>query len=147
DILETFNYPLTASDVSAGFAQLLGGASVRFPDPLLRTNSASVGVLGVPQGTIAILINDTSFATAVGQNYYGDSYIQIPIIFTGDGVYTINIGIWAGDHFVWYFKKITIDPTPPVIVPGAQAVTTQTPLLQFTAYSTEPLASITYDLT
>jgi alpha-tubulin suppressor-like RCC1 family protein len=149
DILQTFNHPLASSGVSAAFLQPQDAtnATVRFPSPLLRTNSLSIGVLGVPQATIAVLINDTNFDTAVGQVYYADSDIEIPINFTGDGVYTVNIGIWAGDHFVWHFRKITIDTTPPLVVPGSGAVTTQTPLLQFTAYSTEPLASVVYDLT
>jgi hypothetical protein len=147
DDLETFNYQMGGGQVASDFASVLSSkAIVQFPNTYVASHNFSVTIAGVPVANVAVLINNPDFSSAVGQLYFGNPTVQVPINVPTDGTNMVYIGIWNGSQFIWHRKKIIVDTTPPVIVPPAQSATLQTPILQLSGYSTEPLSSITYDL-
>ena len=141
DDLETFNYPMSASDVNLGYQQYLSNPTFQFPAMFISSNIIDLNFQGVPAVTVAVLVNDANYGDAVGQTYYPDpdtGTIQVPVnLGSSDGVYFVYVGVWNGSAFNWASRKIVVDTMPPQIVPAGYSVTTNFPLLQLTGYATE----------
>ena len=118
-------------------------------DHLNTTNATgTIEVIGGVPSQMAILINDTNFASAVWLAYSSNLTVNLG---PTDGRYEVWLGLRgrAPDSTqTWDMTPLVLDRVAPLIVitsPTASA--TSRPILQLQGYSPEPLAGVRFDLT
>jgi hypothetical protein len=113
------------------------------------TNPAGVveELSGVP-ARMALLVNDTNFATAVWAGYHSNFTAALG---PTDGVYQVWVGLRGlsdESKATWVNMPLTLDRTPPTfVVTSPAAVTGSLALVQLQGYAQEELECLRYDLT
>jgi hypothetical protein len=102
---------------------------------------------GVPS-SLAILVNDTNFEDAVWGAYSSSNIVAT--VGYDEGDYNIWIGLRGrleGSQQTWHGIVCTVDRTPPTItVTNPALAQVARPLIQIQGYVSEPLSSLTFDL-
>jgi hypothetical protein len=125
--------------------------SVVVTNQYVRTNTAPIQVAvtgGVPS-SVAVLVNDTGFSNAVWQTYASSNLVVS--LGTSNGDYQVWIGLRGrleSSYQTWHGATLTLDTIRPVVeVTNPASTRVSTPVIQLQGYVSEPLASLTYDLT
>jgi hypothetical protein len=124
--------------------------SLQFASRYINSNSATGDVVvaaGVPASMTGI-VNSTNFVSASWRLYGSNVVVSLG---TNDGDYAVWVGLRGRGYTsneIWREFTLTRDTVPPLLVitstvPG----TTARPLLQLEGYSTEPLSTVTFNLT
>src|SRR5664280_1470091 len=103
---------------------------------------------GVPS-SLAVLVNSTNFSGAAWTGY-SSSNVVVSLGST-DGDYNVWVGLRGrvtNSQQLWQGVTFTLDRVSPTVVITNPALTTVSkPVIQLQGYVSEPLASLTYDLT
>jgi alpha-tubulin suppressor-like RCC1 family protein len=149
DQLTTYNYRLTTDNINGNYSSVVyfRPQNVQFPALLINSNQVVFNISGVPLATLAILVNSTDFSSAVWNTCYANSNITVTAnLPPAEGTYTLAIGYIVGRQTNIITKTITVDTTPPAILPAGQTVITTNGLLQLAGTSSERLADIQFDV-
>jgi len=112
--------------------------------------AAQLDVSGTPY-FIAMAVDDTNYSSDAIWNTYNSSNVTVNLGMT-EGWHDVWIGLRGhGDApatAVWWYKRLKLDFTPPVLsITSPTNTTLDEPMIQLTGFSAKPLASISYDLT
>ncbi len=122
------------------------GMIVQFPNNDVNTTLTSAIISGGPAAAMAVLVNDTNFADA---RWIPFSAVPYVLLGTNDGTYQVEFGFIGSDGQTnWTSASVTLDTTPPLLViTNPTANFTCKPMIQLKGYSSEPLTSLTFNMT
>jgi hypothetical protein len=122
------------------------GMTATFPNGDVNTNLISAVISGGPAAALAVLVNDNNLADA---KWIPFSAVPNVLLGTNDGTYQVDFGFIGSDGQTnWTSATITLDKTPPSLtISGPANPVVNQPRIQLTGLSSEPLSSISYDIT
>ncbi|MEI7533958.1 MAG: alpha/beta hydrolase [Verrucomicrobiae bacterium] len=107
-----------------------------------------LAVTGYPY-YVAVLVDDTNLNNAAW-NPYSSATVTVNLGLV-EGWHEVRIGLRgyadAATNAVWQWKRLKLDYTPPqLVVTQPMSGTVSVPMIQVQGFASEPLASITYDI-
>ena len=146
--METFNYPLNASDISNDFQSMWNPSttlSANFANDHVQLPTVTASISGPASALMAILINSTEFASAVWVPFEASPTITLG---STDGDYDVWLGVQGiSGQTYWTRRRLTLDRVPPTVyVTNQTTSSTSRPIIQLQGYSPESLASVSYTL-
>jgi hypothetical protein len=149
DQLAIYNYPLTTDDIYWNYFRAVYPLpqNVQLPELLVNSNQVTVTIGGIPLSTLAFLVNSTDFSSVPWNTFSAGTNISATFSLPpGDGAYTVAIGYILGNRTNVITRTVTVDTTPPVLLPPSQTMITTNGLLQLVGTGSEPLAHIQFDV-